>query len=146
MTHTVDIKHNFESAHRLYTQPVGSKCWSLHGHSFWANIQIEVEALDSRGMSVEFGELKYEVRSWIDQCWDHGALLNQVDPMVEVLKEQKCKYYSFHGDPTVEVIAYYLRGRILNILPLVHGGRKAKLTSVHIQETHVNGAGWKCSD
>ena len=70
--------------HRLirYT----GKCQHLHGHNATADIVIQSEAVDERGMVVDFSDVKRDVSRWIDQHLDHKMLLCRDDPMVEHLK------------------------------------------------------------
>lgn len=140
MTVAVVIRHNFETAHRLFDQGRDSKCWSLHGHSFWMTLEIEAPDTDDRGMVVEYGELKQAVRGFIDTALDHGAVLNRRDPLVPVLLDQGCKVLTLNQDPTVEALAAYLGDVASMLLADMHRAPGAQVRSVTVQETQVNAA------
>ena len=59
--HRVELRHHFETAHRLSTPGSPVKCRSIHGHSWWVTVTLEGPDLDADGMLVEFGAVR-EVR------------------------------------------------------------------------------------
>lgn len=139
-THAVSIRHNFETAHRLPHLP--GKCTSLHGHSWWAEVTITAPELSHSGLVVEFGALKKEFRAWVDQHLDHGTMLGAHDALLPVLRSHGNKVYEVPGWPTVENTAALLAditGRILTRLAPASG---ARVSHVHVAETHVNAATW----
>lgn len=138
--HTVTVRHNFETAHRLYDLGPGQKCWNVHGHSWWVEIDVSAYSLDSRGMVVEFGEFKKAIRTFIDEDFDHGIMLNNNDPLVEVMRTQGCKVATFHADPTVEAVATTIEILAGGTLLGVAHAPNAWISAVRVQETHVNGA------
>ena len=89
--------------HRLirYT----GKCQHLHGHNATADIVIQSEAVDERGMVVDFSDVKRDVSRWIDQHLDHKMLLCRDDPMVEHLKKFGEPLFLMDENPTAENIA-----------------------------------------
>lgn len=136
----VSVKHNFETAHRLPHLP--GKCISLHGHSWWTEVTVQAPELDPAGLVVEFGPFKKHIRTWIDEHLDHGVMLGPTDPLVPVLRANACKVHAVDGYPTVENVAALLAdvaGRGLRELLHAPG---ARVTRVHVQETHVNAATW----
>ncbi|WP_328638391.1 6-carboxytetrahydropterin synthase [Streptomyces canus] len=141
MPHTVSVRHNFETAHRLPHLP--GKCESLHGHSWWATFTVTAPELSPGGLVVEFGPFKKLVRQWIDEHLDHGTMLGPEDPLLAVLRAAGCKTYRVEGWPTVENVAALLgnmAGRALDHLVRAPG---AYVSSVHLTETHVNAATWE---
>ena len=64
--------------HRLLNYD--GKCRHLHGHNGRAVITLQGAELDSRGMLVDFGEIKQKVQQWIDENLDHNMLLCRDDP------------------------------------------------------------------
>lgn len=136
----VTVRHNFETAHRLLTPGRDSKCWNLHGHSFWTTVTVEAPALDGRGMVVEYGDFKARLRDWIDRHLDHGAALNERDPLVDVLAGDGCKVWLMPHDPTVEALAALIFREADLIVETITHADGAHVTRVHVQETHVNGA------
>ncbi len=143
---TVTVRHNFETAHRLYGQGPGGKCWNLHGHSFWVEAEVGGEP-NRDGMIVEYGALKKALRGWVDEHLDHGTVLNALDPLANALKEQDCKMLLLPGnDPTVEALAGVLGGQlyaILRNLPDALKGHDVHPVRVTVFETHVNAATWR---
>ncbi|PSK95788.1 6-pyruvoyltetrahydropterin/6-carboxytetrahydropterin synthase [Haloactinopolyspora alba] len=143
--HTVTVRHNFETAHRL--PPLAGKCQNLHGHSWWADITV-AGPIDEVGTVVEFGRLKAELRDWIDTHLDHGAMLGHDDPLVPLLRDMGSKVYVIGWDaytrdlswPTVESAALLLARVTTLILDSLDAS--ADVTHVRVRETHVNEAGW----
>jgi 6-pyruvoyltetrahydropterin/6-carboxytetrahydropterin synthase len=113
------IKHNMEMAHRLFL--TGGKCENIHGHSWWVTVSIHAddEALTEAGMllGMDFGDLKSELRRYMDKNFDHHLLLNKEDPFAQLLAPKTQKHQAigdylhlpglkpFEGDPTTEMIA-----------------------------------------
>jgi 6-pyruvoyltetrahydropterin/6-carboxytetrahydropterin synthase len=86
MATLITVRHNFETAHRLpFLQ---GKCENLHGHSWWAEFEIEnlkatLNGVDSFGISAEYGSVKKTIRNWIDTYLDHGTMLGAQDPLYQ---------------------------------------------------------------
>ncbi|RSS69855.1 6-carboxytetrahydropterin synthase [Streptomyces sp. WAC06614] len=147
MTHSVSIRHNFETAHRL--PEIGGKCVSLHGHSWWCRIEVSADRIPD-GTVVEFGAFKKHVRNWIDEHLDHGVMLGAADPLVTPLREQHCKVYAFGAEklsrellwPTVENVAVLLGRMAHQELRHLDAATGAQVTHVEVSETHVNSASW----
>jgi 6-pyruvoyltetrahydropterin/6-carboxytetrahydropterin synthase len=57
-----------------------SKCKAFHGHRYAAEITCTSDELDRLGRVVDFGVIKARVGGWIDEHWDHTALLMRGDP------------------------------------------------------------------
>ena len=94
MTVTVSINHTFEAGHRLRHIP--GKCQSLHGHSWAVEVTVAVSETKSDGTIVMFGDLKREVRAWIDANLDHGMMLGVADPILKAIEgEGKTKVFRF---------------------------------------------------
>ncbi|MFC8717978.1 6-pyruvoyl tetrahydropterin synthase family protein [Kitasatospora sp. NPDC057198] len=153
MTHTVTVRHNFETAHRL--PHLSGKCENLHGHSWWAEITVSAPVL-AAGTVVEFGAFKRALREWIDTFLDHGAMLGANDPLAPVLAGQGSKLFRFGADdpteqeqhaaglqwPSVEAVAELLSrvaNEALHALPRAAG---AYVSHVRVAETAVNAASW----
>lgn len=153
MTVQVTVRHNFESAHRLFH--LGGKCQNLHGHSWWAEITVAGPLTDQE-IVVDFGRLKKAVRGWIDEYFDHGALIGFMDPLLPALLEDGTKtfvfglpdaeerpWHQFASDlswPTVEGVAVLLQ-RVVAELLVDMGLDKVRVVGVKVTETHVNAAG-----
>jgi 6-pyruvoyltetrahydropterin/6-carboxytetrahydropterin synthase len=94
---------DFCYGHRLLNY--GGKCRYLHGHNGRAVIVLEGEALDDRGMLVDFTDIKGSLRTWIDRELDHRMILHQNDPALPFLRELKEPLYLLPENPTAENIA-----------------------------------------
>lgn len=140
MSHEVTVKHNFETAHRL--PHIEGKCQSLHGHSWWVEMTASSSRLALGGILTEFGPFKAQLRSWIDEHLDHGAMLGPEDPLISVLQDEGSKVHVMDRWPTVENVAAMLaeRGQLI-LEELVHAPR-AMVTRCVVRETHVNEAAW----
>lgn len=140
MSHTVSVRHNFETAHRL--PHLSGKCESLHGHSWWAEFTVTAPEL-AAGTVVEFGAFKRELRAWIDQHLDHGTMLGPGDPLLPVLRAENCKVYEVEGWPTVENVAELLALVAADVLTDLVRAPGAHVSRVRVSETHVNAATWE---
>jgi 6-pyruvoyltetrahydropterin/6-carboxytetrahydropterin synthase len=89
--------------HRLLNYD--GKCRHLHGHNGRAVITLEGPTLDSRGMLVDFGEIKRQVQRWIDENLDHNMLLCRDDPLLPLLRDRGERIFAMEGNPTAENIA-----------------------------------------
>jgi 6-pyruvoyltetrahydropterin/6-carboxytetrahydropterin synthase len=77
----------------------------LHGHNARACIKLRSDKLDNRGMVVDFGDVKKDIKAWIDDRLDHTMLLAQDDPIIEVLEQAGEKFFVMADNPTAENIA-----------------------------------------
>jgi 6-pyruvoyltetrahydropterin/6-carboxytetrahydropterin synthase len=89
--------------HRLLNYD--GKCRHLHGHNGRAVIVLEAQALDSRGMLVDFADIKRQVQRWIDENLDHNMILCREDPLLPLLLERGERVYVIDSNPTAENIA-----------------------------------------
>ncbi|OGP15812.1 MAG: 6-pyruvoyl tetrahydrobiopterin synthase [Deltaproteobacteria bacterium RIFCSPLOWO2_02_FULL_50_16] len=92
-------------------------CKHPHGHNAKADIEIEREILDSRGMVIDFGEIKDIIKKWIDDHLDHKMLLHRSDPLLPAFQAQNEPVYIFDDNPTAENVArvIYEYGRSQNL-------------------------------
>lgn len=142
---SIEIRHNFETAHRLTGEGAPTKCVSIHGHSWWATLVIEGPELDELGILVEFGALKHAWRRWLDDHVDHHLVLRHDDPMVAAVRGvyPESRILETSESPTTEVMARLLYERASQILAeLGVPAERARVARVHIQETAVNAAGY----
>ncbi len=68
----------WDSMHRIPLHE--SKCRAFHGHRYAAEITCHIEQLDDRGRVIDFGVVKQKVGGWVDEHWDHTAILMRGDP------------------------------------------------------------------
>lgn len=99
----VTCQIDFCYGHRLLNY--AGKCRYLHGHNGRAVISISAEALDERGMVLDFTDIKREISGWIDENLDHRMVLNESDPIVPVLREMGEPMFVLPENPTAEIIA-----------------------------------------
>lgn len=110
-------KIGFDAGHRVVNHE--SKCRTLHGHRYTAEIHARSEdGLDELGRVVDFSVLKEKVGGWIDEHWDHAMIIFSEDPDLEHLK--KCsgmkEVFVTNKNPTAENLASYL---IREVCPIV---------------------------
>lgn len=89
--------------HRLLNYE--GKCRHLHGHNGRAVIALEAPTLDSRGMLVDFADIKRHVQRWVDETLDHNFLLCRDDPILPVLQAHGERVFVMDVNPTAENIA-----------------------------------------
>src|SRR4051812_13887927 len=89
--------------HRLLNYD--GKCRHLHGHNGRAIITLQADALDHRGMLVDFVDIKDRVQRWIDENLDHNMLLCRDDPILPILQQQNGRVFVMDANPTAENIA-----------------------------------------
>jgi 6-pyruvoyltetrahydropterin/6-carboxytetrahydropterin synthase len=102
----VRVEIAFEAAHRLLGY--AGKCAQPHGHSYRLEVIAGCAEVDSIGLALDFGDLKGDLKSWVDQQWDHAFLLNDRDEtLIAALRSvPECKLYLFPGlNPSAEVLA-----------------------------------------
>ena len=104
--------------HRLLNYE--GKCRHLHGHNGRAVIALEAPALDSRGMLVDFTDIKRHVQRWVDENLDHNFLLCRDDPILPVLQARGERVFVLEANPTAENIARLIYDRAAEAgLPVV---------------------------
>lgn len=90
----ISSSYSLEAAHQLPNLPDGHKCKRLHGHSYRVEVSVE-GSLDQRGFVIDYAELDAAVQPLIKEL-DH-RLLNDIDGL---------------ENPTSEILALWLKGRI----------------------------------
>lgn len=94
---------DFCYGHRLLSY--AGKCRHLHGHNGRVVIAMEGEALDERGMLVDFSDIKQGLRRWIETHLDHRMILRSDDPVLPALRDLGEPVYVISENPTAENIA-----------------------------------------
>lgn len=100
-------KYAFETAHRQYGDT--SKCGFLHGHNWIAEVIID-GFVNHLGYVVDFKDVKEIINEM-----DHTVLLCEQDPLVEVLKSEGQRVFTFQKNPTCENLAEYITHRIIRM-------------------------------
>jgi 6-pyruvoyltetrahydropterin/6-carboxytetrahydropterin synthase len=103
MTYRVTVEIHFCYGHRLLDYE--GACAHPHGHNGRAEIELESESLDHRGMVMDFGDVKRELKAWIDETMDHQMILRHDDPLVAWLEDQREPLFTLRDNPTAENIA-----------------------------------------
>ena len=108
------------------------KCRHLHGHNYIVYITAQA-SLDSIGRVIDFGVLKEQFGSFIDENFDHGFLVWEEDTEVlGVLKNMgEQKIFVMPTNPTAENIAQFLLDNSEEILD----NKEVEVTMVKIWET-----------
>jgi|SRR5687767_2350452 len=140
----LEVRHNIEVAHRLFD--LKGKCEAIHGHSMWVTMRLHGH-INTSGVleGLDFGGVKKHFREYLDTHYDHKLLLNEKDPWAQPLRGQATEstiegvdylpgLVQVPGDPTTENIARWVAKWSIAIFGLA--------VDVHVQETHVNGAGF----
>jgi 6-pyruvoyltetrahydropterin/6-carboxytetrahydropterin synthase len=98
---------------RRFTLPIGhrlskhgGRCKSIHGHNFAVLVGVKSHQLNKNDMVMDFTDLKDIVNGYLDTL-DHCLLLNECDPMGEVVESVKefIRMKRVPFDPTAERLA-----------------------------------------
>jgi 6-pyruvoyltetrahydropterin/6-carboxytetrahydropterin synthase len=103
MPYRVSVQIHFCYGHRLLDYD--GACAHPHGHNGLVEIELESEGLDHRGMVFDFGDVKRDVKAWIDERMDHQMILRKDDPLVPWLEQQGEPFMILDDNPTAENIA-----------------------------------------
>lgn len=74
--YALTVRSSFSAAHRL--PEYEGNCERLHGHNWHVELTVESDALDSRGMALDFREMKAALAEILSRL-DH-KYLNEVPP------------------------------------------------------------------
>jgi 6-pyruvoyltetrahydropterin/6-carboxytetrahydropterin synthase len=72
----ISVEESFAAGHSL--RGYQGKCERVHGHNYRVRVTFEGEQLDSRGLLLDFSEVKRLMQGLIER-WDH-RFLNDVPP------------------------------------------------------------------
>jgi 6-pyruvoyltetrahydropterin/6-carboxytetrahydropterin synthase len=76
----IEVESQFSAAHRL--REYGTKCENLHGHNWNVVAVVQGAGLDSRGVCIDFRDLKKALAKVLDEL-DHKDL-NAVPPFDKI--------------------------------------------------------------
>ena len=130
MGYRVTVQIHFCYGHRLLDYD--GACAHPHGHNGLVEIQLESDTLDDRGMVFDFGDVKRDVKAWIDATMDHQMILRKDDPLVAWLEEQGEPLLVLADNPTAENIARTIYDFVK--------GESYPVTSVRLWETPTSHA------
>ena len=94
---------SFCYGHRLLDYD--GKCAHPHGHNGLVQIEFGAEKLDSRGMVIDFVDIKAAVKRFLDEELDHKMLLRRDDVLTKMLQDLGEPVYVMEDNPTAENIA-----------------------------------------
>lgn len=118
------------------------KCGAFHGHRYAAEFSVEAPSLDALGRVIDFAVIKAEVGRWIDDHFDHTAILHKSDPAANFVakfnSEAGRQVYLLETMPTAENIAMELSEIASNLLKPF----SIRLVSVRVWETPNCSATW----
>lgn len=132
----------FDAMHRVPRHE--SKCAAWHGHRYAAEIHCSAEQLDDRGRVIDFGVVKALVGGWIDEHWDHTAILmrGDPDPAAEVIAASNAAkgrpVYWMDVHPTAENIVAELAGVAQKLLE----PKGVEVVRIRLWETPNGSAEW----
>ena len=104
-------EHSFDAAHFLYGYE--GKCSNIHGHRWRVVLEVCTEDLQedgqNRGMYVDFGDLKRDLRECVDAL-DHCLIIETgslKEATLAALESEQFKILQFPFRPTAENMAKY---------------------------------------
>lgn len=82
----------FDAAHRVMHEKV--KCFNLHGHRFKVEITFDYRTKDALGYAIDFKEIKRIAGTWLDENFDHAAILNPMDSaLLDLCKSEGWRFF-----------------------------------------------------
>jgi 6-pyruvoyltetrahydropterin/6-carboxytetrahydropterin synthase len=105
----VTKQFSFSYGHRLIKHK--GKCERYHGHNGLAEVVCEGPELNDNRMLIDIDVISKALKGWIDEELDHRMILNENDPMTELLRKKGEKYVSMPDDPTAEALAKLIYDR-----------------------------------
>ena len=121
----------FDAGHRVVNHE--SKCRTLHGHEYKAEVFCEADGLDSLGRVIDFSVIKSVVGTWIDEHLDHNMILFDQDPDLHLI--QQCsglkKPFVVPFNPTAENLSQFIYEKGNELL----AGTGVKITKIKLWET-----------
>jgi 6-pyruvoyltetrahydropterin/6-carboxytetrahydropterin synthase len=89
--------------HRLLGH--AGKCANLHGHNGTVKIELQQNQLNPQGMVADFIDLKNTIGEWIETTLDHRMILQESDPLVDLLRKHGEIILTLPVKPTAENLA-----------------------------------------
>jgi len=113
------VRTRFAAAHFL--EDYAGPCSRLHGHTWFVEAAVKGDALDQKGMLIDFQDLKGALKKIVGEL-DHQNL-NELDAFKGTGKQ----------NPTAENLAQYIYQRLKRELPL--NGEVVKISAVRVWES-----------
>ncbi len=98
----VSKRFAFSASHVLHGLADDHPCSRMHGHNYDVEVMAEADALDERGVVVDFRELD-PVKRWIDDTLDHRHLNDVMEgqPSAEAIAKLICDWCQASLPPAV---------------------------------------------
>lgn len=106
----IQKKYHFYAAHR--NKLAGEKCGRIHGHTYDVVCYFEFNEMKD-GVTMLFSEIDSSVEPII-KTYDHYFILNETDPLVELLEAVNEPFIKLPFDTSAENMAIWLHTRITN--------------------------------
>jgi len=105
MTNVFTISRQFTLCygHRLFHHT--GKCAHLHGHNGIVKIDLQNSQLNPQGMVTDFVDIKNSIGAWIENTLDHRTILEDGDPLADVLRKHGESVLLLPVEPTAENLA-----------------------------------------
>lgn len=129
----------FPCTHRQWKAE--SHCRFVHGYSREFYFEFAANELTKEGWVVDFGGLK-EIKSWLNQMFDHTFLVAQDDPELpafEALHKRGAIDLRVLPNPGMEGTAEFVYHKASEILNKLYG-KRAWITLVEVRENEKNSA------
>lgn len=125
-------KFAFDAAHRILGYQ--GKCYKLHGHRYELEITFTAKTQDDLGILFDFAIMKEIFGKWIDDNFDHNAILAIGDKELGdfITKTTQQKIYYIEQNPTAENIAKHL---MYDIFPGLLEPYETSITKLTLYET-----------
>jgi len=94
------VETHFAASHQLHGYQ--GACKALHGHTWKIRVEVKTDQVDEIGISVDFKELKSDIRSIIDRLDHHH--INEIPPFDKM-------------NPTAENLSRYIYEEVQKTLP-----------------------------
>lgn len=122
----------FDAGHRVRLHE--SKCRFLHGHRYAVEASFTAPDLDALGRVVDFGVIRERLGGWIDEHWDHAAILHQDDRALgdAIAAQTGQTVFYLPGNPTAELMADYL---LRTVCPALFSDRAITCHRIRLYET-----------
>jgi 6-pyruvoyltetrahydropterin/6-carboxytetrahydropterin synthase len=122
----------FDSAHRIIGH--SGNCKMLHGHRYTLEATFESSELNNLGMVIDFSIIKQKLLKWLNDNWDHNAILNAVDKDLgeDISRITGQKIFYLDTNPTAENMAYFL---LHNVCPIIFKGESVQCSQIKLYET-----------
>jgi len=100
---TISRQFTFCYGHRLLHHT--GKCAHLHGHNGTVKIDLQNGQLNPQGMVTDFMDIKNSIGEWIETTLDHRMILEEDDPLADVLRKHGEPVLTLPVEPTAENLA-----------------------------------------